>query len=339
MSSDPTHGQHERAKASRTRERSTGVIGTAVGYGVQQIAPFVRSLRSAGYAGQIVMIVHARDLAALTASPSLRGVRWHPVNTLRLNLRFNRGRYEKLWLPLQALELMSVRLAGRLPGTDETRRRLQRALASRLFHPELSRFIYYLQLLQADPSLDYVLLTDVRDVVFQTDPFDALGDETLAFGLESSAYTNDTEYWNRRWLRASYGEEMIERLVGCPVSCAGVAYGTRSRLLSYLELMIGEILRYTLAGFAQMADQANHNALVWTGRLDSPTLMQPLASPVATLNFFSLDQLTLDDQGRLLNEDGSVVSILHQHDRVPGLTARLASGQAAAPDARSVPVS
>ncbi len=299
------------------------MIGTAVGYCEAQLVPFVRSLRQTGYEGEIILIVHADDFSSLARSTVMPDVSWHPVQTLRLNLRFHRGRYEKLWLPLQLLELWAVRAVGRLPVRGEKRRAMQRLAAGRLFHPELSRFVYYEALL-LELSVDRVLLTDVRDVVFQTNPFEALGDEALAFGMETGEYSNDTEYWNRRWLRATYGEAMVKRLAGRQVSCAGVGYGSRQEILSYLGHMIDELLAFSLAGFAQMADQAIHNALLWTGTLGSPAMLQPLASPIATLNFFTLERLDLDDRGRLLNQDGSVVSVLHQYDRIPGLLERLA---------------
>ncbi len=71
------------------------------------------------------------------------------------------------------------------------------------------------------------------------------------------------------------------------------------------------------------ADTAIHNMLVWTGRLGEPALLEPLNSPIATLNGIDATSVSLSPTGRLLNADGSEPSVLHQYDRLPALRERL----------------
>jgi hypothetical protein len=300
--------------------RDAVVLATAIGYQPEQIAPFLQSLRSSGYRGDVALIVDRRSIASFSALPLFAGVRllgagqWLPLRYRWLQ----QPRVQRLvWHPVQALLWALVQALRRLPLPERLKRRLQITLGLWLYAPTEARFLRYYQYLQ---SQDYarILLSDVRDVLFQNDPFVALADvKGLAVSLEPRRYTVGNEPWNTERVREIYGEEMLQRIARQPVSCSGVTYGDAGAMCEYLRLMSDEILglsrRMARRGWL---DQALHNVVLWTRWTGPLRLLETLASPVATLGSLAATELRRDRSGRLLNTDGSTISILHQYDRL-----------------------
>jgi hypothetical protein len=169
----------------------------------------------------------------------------------------------------------------------------------------------------------------VRDVVFQRDPFLDLPRHGLAVSIETDAYTVASEPHNAMWVERVYGSGMLARIGDERVSCVGVTYGDGPAMSDYLRRFNRELmgLAPAAAGVAG-ADTAIHNVLLRTGRLGEPCLLEPLQSPVATLNGIPEASVRLSRDGRLLNADGTQPSVLHQYDRLPGLRDSLRSSLA-----------
>ncbi len=302
------------------------IMGAAVGYKEEQIAPFLISLRKAGYNGDVVLIV-SPDLASRAGKlPMFHGVtlltasQWFPV---RRGLIGRKRALLILWFPQQMLLWGLVRVLNWLPLSRAWRFRLQLMVGRRLYPPTESRYLLFLRFLREQPY-SRVLLTDVRDVLFQTDPFVDLPQQGLAVSIEPRQLSIATEPYNAFWVRLAYGSGMLEQIGGMPVVCSGVTYGDRASILKYLELMAREFfhLNFHASGQSGM-DQGVHNVLVWKGWLGEFRQMETLDSPVATLGMADQQNLRLNPEGKLLNQDGSIVSVVHQYDRLPELRSRL----------------
>jgi hypothetical protein len=306
----------------------TLVLGAAVGYTEAQVKPFLTSLRRAGYRGDVVLLASAELARNAEGKPAFTGVRWLPVRQwlpvrLRLFWQPRRWLLPLFWYPLQFLLWLSLRLVRVAPLPSRLRTAVQRWLATRLLAPTESRFIHFLDFLERH---DYgrVLVTDVRDVLFQGDPFVDLPRHGLAVSMEDPQFRIGTESFNAGWVRAAFGEAMLRRLAECRVSCSGVTYGDRAVMLRYLVQMVDEILSLGLAASGRSGvDQGVHNVLLWTGRLGVVTELATLGGPVATLGGVCERPWRLDPDGKLLNRDGSMVSVVHQYDRDPQLAASL----------------
>jgi hypothetical protein len=298
------------------------VIGAAVGLRENQVAPFLSSLRSCGYDGDVVLVVDRRLARRLRRGASEADVRLVAVRSM-MPVNFHRMRTSRIrrlaWAPVQISTWTIVKAIRRLPLPEQVRQAIQVTTAGLVCTPMELRFLRYRRLLKARPY-DRVLLSDVRDVIFQSDPFAALPDRGLAVGIETRSYTIASEPHNQHWIRQAYGPEMLTRIGQNPVSCVGVTYGDGASLSAYLDLMTAEILRLPAAAARRGgADTAIHNVLVWTGRLENLHLLETLASTLATLNGVSEEEVSVNARGRLANNDGSEPSILHQYDRLPGM--------------------
>ena len=302
--------------AARVVSERVLILGSANGYPPEYLRPFLDSLARSGYRGHIALVVAAADRSRLARTPGFEHVRlvgapqWLPW---RLGLLHGRRRriYDRVWQPL-------THVAWRVVLRGHRRQRAGR-LAKRLYAPPIARYMYFLDIVRAG-DYDRVLLSDVRDVVFQSDPFTQLPRDGIAVSVETRDYTIAEEPYNRGWIRDGYGEQMVRRIGDNAVICSGVTAGDNDAMLAYLERMVSETLAISPR---DAIDQAIHNVLVWTGALEPCTLMETLDSAVATLNNVAPAAIELGSDGRLLNRDGRPPSVVHQYDRVPGLEERL----------------
>lgn len=301
------------------------IIGAAIGYNAEQIRPFISSLKSTGYTGDLALIVASKAVKELRDESHLDNVILIPADSWAgSRARYLQGRFARkvIWPVVQACIWLTANALGRIGASSQTRLDRKIAFYKRWVHPQLSRFFFYREYLSSN-QYDRVLLSDIRDVVFQDDPFTQLPTSGIAVSIESRKYTIKTNYWNALWIRLGYGRSALDRIGDNPVSCAGITYGDVDSIKRYLNLMTVELLKMPLRAFIQLGDQGIHNYLVWTGKLGSFDKLETLSSPVATLNSFNNDELKFREDGFLLNSDDSLVSIVHQYDRCPALQSRL----------------
>jgi hypothetical protein len=170
-------------------------------------------------------------------------------------------------------------------------------------------FLYYQYLTARLTELRSVMLSDVRDVYFQQDPFARAGDDALRFSLEDD--TLGACAINSGWLRAGYDEDAAAQIGGNRISCAGTILGPAKRMQEYLRLMIDEI--YRLKDPYACADQAAHNYLLYTGRLDGCRLEDNQSGRIWTMS--NTTEQVRSANGRYLNANGEEFVALHQYDR------------------------
>jgi hypothetical protein len=151
------------------------------------------------------------------------------------------------------------------------------------------------------------MLTDVRDVVFQNDPFDfEIGDQVHGF-LEDERYTLGSERHNRAWLTSAYGEDVANALADKPICCSGVTIGSRGAVVGYLEAIVKELLklRTQVAGI----DQGVHNYVLHTGRVPRFTVVSNWTGPVLTLALVPPEEVASAARNGRLN-----ANVLHQYN-------------------------
>jgi hypothetical protein len=114
------------------------------------------------------------------------------------------------------------------------------------------------------------MLTDVRDVVFQSDPFDFDFRNQLHCFLEDARETLATQPHNRKWLQAAFGDAVMNELGASPISCAGVTIGPQELVLSFLSVMVDFLLKLPRQGTG--LDQAVHNYVLQKRLVPQPCL-------------------------------------------------------------------
>jgi len=188
-------------------------------------------------------------------------------------------------------------------------------------HVFLARFFAYFEFLReqwhSGAVFNQILLTDVRDVIFQKPLFETPCEE-LEFHLE--AHTIDEDKFSRRGLEIMCGEEAFRALTSYTVSCSGTVSGRAIGIFDYLAQI--QLLALGLSDACLSAwgvDQALHNYILYTGRTRA-AVSKPNFARVATLGALEGSTLSCDAKGRVINPNGQISEIAHQWDRHRHLT-------------------
>lgn len=176
------------------------------------------------------------------------------------------------------------------------------------------RYFLYLEYLKAEGRhFGRVLISDVRDVIFQCDPFDYSWAKGINCTLEDRRMTLGQCPHNGHWIRGHQGNEILAQIADEPISCSGTTVADHDGMVRYLETLTAALVPFTdserMAGY----DQGVHNVLIHTGRLAGVELHDN-SGPVLTLGY-TKGEPSLDDDGFVLNEQGERAVIVHQYDR------------------------
>ena len=254
-----------------TGDRRRLVIGAAYKYGPDQVRVFVESLRAAGYAGDVIMLV-GRLQWRLKGHLRRHGVRAFPHwSTRRLHGPIQAHRFERFAKVLE-------HAAGRY---------------------------------------DQVVVSDVKDVLFQRHPFADVRGPGCRFYLEAAPWTIATEPTNQRWAKLFLSTEEFAAISPCRVSCCGVVLGDAASVAQYLA---------RLAGYLQAlppelrreggADTIFHNKMVHLTREVPGTIVEN-DEHVATVGISPPGTYVAGADGLIRTADGHLPAILHQYDRLP----------------------
>ncbi|HEX6184574.1 MAG TPA: hypothetical protein VFZ44_11880 [Pyrinomonadaceae bacterium] len=293
------------------------VMGLVKGYSFEQLRPFVASLRETGYDGDICLFyadIDERTLAGLREyDVELVPFKFEPLNLLFKRIYPYAIMNRLLKLP-RANELFArlVGLAASARGGDRNSARY--SIAARFLNVYCIRFpLYYVHLARNAGKYANVLISDVRDVIFQRDPFDFdLGDEVCVFLEDPRDRIRDCRY-NTLWLERGFGPGTVEEVGDNLVSCSGVTLGSYRAMMHYLEVMNEHLLR--LNSHPHGMDQGVHNYVLYKQRLKGVRVFENGRGPVLTMGKTTDLPTRFDERGRVLNDDGTVPGVLHQYDR------------------------
>lgn len=179
--------------------------------------------------------------------------------------------------------------------------------------PQAMRYFACLDFLaRHGESYANVMLSDVRDVVFQSDPFAQPLPADVVFTQEPCLIGDAATEPN--WIADLYGAAVANNLRNCPMSTAGTTFGTVAGVMRYLVGMTTELMRLVRNEVLRVpgSDAGVHNFLV---RMRAPrhSAFDPPNSRVGTVNFIPDTSITPTPDGVLI--DGRPVPVLHRWDR------------------------
>lgn len=181
----------------------------------------------------------------------------------------------------------------------------------------LRYFLYQEYLRTCGETYDRILISDVRDVVFQGDPFAFPWPDGVCCTLEDASATVGTCPFNARWVREHLGEATLTAIADKPVSCSGTTVADHDAMLAYLARMTGLLLPPSTGECMAGYDQGIHNHLIHTDGLENLTLFDN-DGPILTLAQ-TRGEPAVNARGEILNQAGRVPHMVHQYDRKPSL--------------------
>lgn len=175
-------------------------------------------------------------------------------------------------------------------------------------------FARYLQ--QYGERYDEVLISDVRDVVFQAHPFNAMMSKDCHFFLEGAAKTIGNEPTNILYMQLFLAPAEVEAIAAHRISCCGVLLGGTQAIVAYLERMTARLRAVPLPVRRKIgADTAFHNLIAHVTR-EVPAVIVENNVLVATMGIEPAARYLVGADGRIRTRDGHLPAILHQYDRL-----------------------
>lgn len=105
-------------------------------------------------------------------------------------------------------------------------------------NPNNIRYGLYYKFLKEN-QYNKIILSDVKDVVFQKNPFEELYDDKfLYFFEEDSSESIGNNTYSDMWIKSSLGNQVLEKIKGKPIICSGITIGSYANILIYLTKMI-----------------------------------------------------------------------------------------------------
>jgi len=229
------------------------VMGMAVGYGMDVYERFVGGLRQRGFKGNIILGV-APDV-------SQRVLKYFKARGVTPKIQ----RYINCTYSMETLDANN-----RNPHSKERKT---------CAHPypdikiRWSRFPLQRDwLLECEKCTGPVLIMDVRDSIFQMDPFGPGSPPIAGLQVFQEHPNQTTEHWLANVpLSKCKGPGPKTLWFNKTMLCSGTTIGTRAAMLKYLEVMYGEMkawIRQKKCHFGMNGDdQSIHNYLFYTGQL------------------------------------------------------------------------
>lgn len=196
------------------------------------------------------------------------------------------------------------------------------------------RFLDFAGLLDsAVGQFDRAIITDTRDVLFQSDPFVWLGEhQTKPVVVTTEGIAFEHEPWNKGVLEKTLPPYAVARLLPLTVCNVGILAGDTA-VLADLCLQIGLMAEGTRAS---PADQTCYNYLLqteaWAAQVqyaysDAAFVCQvgTLADPLKIRDFrpYLTEQEPRLTQAGAETQDGRLYAMVHQYDRSPHWRERL----------------
>ena len=279
------------------------ILGLLSKMSLEKVMPFFLSLEKAGNRGDVCLFVSDLDAATLAF-----------LRARRVNLiPFNRSYLKPKWARIISLIKPFLR--------PWKRARLEEQLALAYLHPHCARRVYcHAYLTECGAGYEQVMLADIRDILFQNEPFDFDMPDGLSVFMEDASQTIGTCPHTSNWVKRGYGQAVVNELRGERIFCAGTIFGSPTGLCDYFA----QVLKlYYGRKIADTIDQGTLNYVLYKQPPPKVHRFDNDAGPVLTMGYIDPDRLRFNEHGLVVNPAGRVFNTLHQYDRHPELAQRL----------------
>lgn len=194
-------------------------------------------------------------------------------------------------------------------------------------HVVASRFLKYREVLDNNPNYKHILLSDIRDVFFQSNPFLNLPEEDYIFAFtEDPAVTIEIEKYHISMITRLFGQDELTRFTGKKIICSGTIFGTNKKLFEWLGIFdqyLSQIQKNNPQICHEMLlDQVIANHIFYFQENGKATEVKNNGDIVGTIGH-CITHPNHSGEMKLQNDiiylDGKIPSVIHQYDRSPEL--------------------
>ncbi|CAM9713655.1 unnamed protein product, partial [Phaeothamnion confervicola] len=188
----------------------------------------------------------------------------------------------------------------------------------RNYHPSSLRWVLLDRYLSEHHArYGRVLMVDVRDTIFQSNPFSLVSGTGLHVFRGIEDRTIGKCGWNGGWVRDCYGDAALKRVADRPILCSGVSAGMAANAKAYVAAMAKQLLSEPLQRCERNGvDQGVHNYLIHIGAIPDVQTFGQESGPVANMQMYKLAGSSKDGSIPVVqNRAGKAVVVAHQYDR------------------------
>lgn len=267
------------------------ILGTAMGYNFEELKPFIFSLKNSGYKGDLCLFISKIDRKTYQKLKEY-GIKMIPFQE-------EHPFTHKLTIPNELIP--------------------DNVSSGKISVKYLRYLLYYMFLLKYGNPKSKILLTDVRDVIFQRNPFDFNFNNLCSF-IEDTHITIKASPFNSLRIQRHFGSVTLEKIGNNYPLCSGITFGHFSSIMDYLKKMIYLFPTVDTVGGG---DQGLHNYLIYSGEIKNLKLFDHENGPVFTFGTKIINSIHINKEGFIIKSNGDVYNIIHQYDRHPELFDKL----------------
>ncbi len=282
------------------------------GYTENDLAPFFNSLEQSNFKGDICYITREQDAPALSNFSKAGNLKIHLFRELR---PMKKNRIRKIGKFIDST-CTRVPLLGTLSKKFRERYAFKNACA------HLRRHFLFRDIL-GSLAQDYqnVMMTDVRDVIFQRDPFDFdLEQDSIYYFLEAEHTRIHSCEKNSWWITEMLGEEALKRIGPNHISCGGTIIGCPKIMYEHFKITTESITNNLRCCNRAGIDQAPHHLIVWDRLVPNIHVVPNRAGIVLTMQTTKREHWSITDEGVILVDGEKIPNTVHQYDRYPDAT-------------------
>jgi hypothetical protein len=194
-------------------------------------------------------------------------------------------------------------------------------------HVVSSRFLKYLDIVDHFKDYKHFLLADVRDVFFQSNPFDNLPDGEFLYAFtEDPGLSIEREEHHINMILKLFGRETLEQFAGKTIICSGTILGTKQMMMNWLlgfRSYLTQIQKSKPAiCYEMLLDQVIANHIYYFQDNGKEIELKNNGDIVGTIGLCITHPEHVGDmkiENGVIYLDGKIPAIIHQYDRSPEL--------------------
>lgn len=177
------------------------------------------------------------------------------------------------------------------------------------------RLFWYQSYLNDNTDINKVLLSDIRDVIFQKDPFSAIINSKLQVAVEDQIMENCK--YNSAWIKMLYGDDYYDSIKKNRIFCSGTILGERTPVVELISFMVEELTTH-----GPRLDMDSNNAVLDQGIFnyycnsypDKVQFHTNYDGMIFTMGY-SIASTIINTSFQFTNSRSEIYPIIHQYDR------------------------
>lgn len=179
--------------------------------------------------------------------------------------------------------------------------------------PNNFRYFWYQEYLKDFKNIANVFITDIRDVVFQDNPFSEV-DDMVYVAEEDNVIENCS--FNTDWIQSLYGDDYYNNIKNENIKCSGTLLAPFDKILFMVDYFVEHLLKYgsklDTGRVYKILDQGIYHSFI-KDHNEICSIKNNQEGVIFTMGHSKY--VHFNRQGQIVNDKNKLYPIIHQYDR------------------------